>query len=590
MTLDQGLLFALLLAAMVLFVWGRVRYDVVALSALIVAVVLGLVPSDEAFSGFGHPAVVLVAIVLAITRAFIHSGLIDRIAAYLGQAAKTQAWQMTALAGLAAVLSMFMNNIGALALIMPVALQAARQGGYAPAMILMPVAFGSILGGMVTLIGTPPNIIVSSFRSTALGEPFSFFAYAPVGAAVLGLGFIYIVLVGWRLLPRGRKGDEEGALFQIADYVTEVRVLEDSEVIGKTVGGLETDLPGRPHCLGLLRGESGPLAAGRSERIREGDILLLQLDPNDLPELMRQAGLELVADAELQPTQLSTDELTIVEAVIAPGSRLVGRTPGQLRLRRTTGVDIIAVAREGQPIRRRLRDVRLRAGDVLLLQTDRETLVETLQHIDVLPLAERDLKVRSRLSFLPIVLFIAAVGVAAVGLVAVPVALAAALIAMIAFRLLPLRELYEAIDWPVIVLLGAMIPIGQALTTTGATELIAGTIVDQAGDLPIWALLAILMALTMTLSDVMNNNATAVVMAPIGIGIAQSLNASVDAFLMAVAVGASCAFLTPIGHQNNTLIMGPGGYRFGDYWRMGLPLEVLVVALGVPMIMLVWGA
>lgn len=588
MTGDQGALFALIVVAMAMFVWGRIRYDLVALGLLIIAVLLGLVPSDEAFSGFGHPAVVLVAIVLAITRAFSHSGIIDRVAAYLGQAAKTQVMQMTALAGLAMVLSMFMNNVGALALIMPVALQAARQNGYSPTTILMPVSFASILGGMATLIGTPPNIIVSSFRSTSYEGPFTFFAYAPVGLAVSVAGFAFIVLLGWRLLPRHRKGDNDGQLFEIADYVTEVRVLKDSSIIGTYIGRLDRDLPGNPHCLGLMRGEEMPLATGRSERVREGDILLLQLDPNDLPEVLRQAQLELVADAELGPDQLSTDELALVEAVIAPGSRLIGRTPSQLVLRRAVGVDIIAVAREGQPIRRRLRDVRLKAGDVLMLQTDRETLADTLRSLDCLPLAERELKVRPRFSALPVLLFIAAVALAATGYVAVPIALAIALLAMLAFRMLPLRELYQSIDWPVIVLLGAMIPIGQALTNTGATDLIAQTISDQAGDLPLWAILAVLMVITMTLSDVMNNNATAVVMAPIAIGIAERMGSSVDAFLMAVAVGASCAFLTPIGHQNNTLIMGPGGYRFGDYWRMGLPLEALVVLVSVPMIMLVW--
>ncbi|MEO1224480.1 MAG: SLC13 family permease [Pseudomonadota bacterium] len=588
MTADQGLLIGVLVVTMALFVWGRWRFDLVAVAALTACALLGLVPMDDAFSGFGHPAVVLVAIVLAITRAFVYSGLIDRTAALLGRIGQGQITQMMALTGLAAVLSMFINNVGALALIMPVAIQAARSGGYPPGRLLMPVAFGSILGGMVTLIGTPPNIIVSTFRPEAEGGAFGLFDYAPVGLAVLGAGLVFILLIGWRLLPQRHKPTDDGELFKIGDYVTELRVLDDSPMIGLTLVQFENEVSPRPQALGIIRDGQVGVTRGRLDHIRAGDILLLGVDPHDLPALAKSAGLELTSDPDGLVDRLHGDEQTLVEAVVAPGSRIIGRTTGGLMLRRRLGVNLIAVAREGTPIRRRLREVQFRAGDVLLVQTDADTVSDTLRLMGCLPLAERELRISSRVNVLPIIIFAAGIGAAAAGLVSAPVALLAALIVIIVAGQLPLREVYDAIDWPVIVLLGAMIPVGEALSHTGATDLIADEVARIVGTMPVWVAIGAVMIVTMTLSDIMNNAATAVVMAPISIGLAEELTVDPDAFLMAVAVGASCAFLTPIGHQNNTLIMGPGGYRFGDYWRMGLPLEIVVVIVAVPMIMLVW--
>ncbi|MEM8586524.1 MAG: SLC13 family permease [Pseudomonadota bacterium] len=588
MTADQGLLIAVLVAAMVLFVWGRWRFDLVAVGALTACALLGLVPMDEAFTGFGHPAVVLVAIVLAITRAFVYSGVIDRTATLLGRIGKGQITQMMALTGLAAVLSMFINNVGALALIMPVAIHAARSGGYPPGRLLMPVAFGSILGGMVTLIGTPPNIIVSTFRPEAEGGAFGMFDYAPVGLAVLGAGLVFILLIGWRLLPQRHRPTDDGELFEIGDYVTELRVLDDSPMIGLTLAQFENEVSPRPQALGITRDGQVGVSRGRLDHIRAGDILLLGINPQDLPTTAKTAGLELVPDPEGLADRLRGDEQTLVEAVVAPGSRIIGRTAGGLMLRRRLGVNLIAIAREGTPIKRRLREVQFRAGDVLLVQTDADALSDTLRLMGCLPLAERDLRVSSQVNVLPIVIFAAGIAAAATGFVTAPVALLAALIAIVLAGQLPLREVYDAIDWPVIILLGAMIPVGEALSHTGATDLIADEVARLVGTLPLWVAIGAVMIVTMTLSDIMNNAATAVVMAPISIGLAEELAVDPDAFLMAVAVGASCAFLTPIGHQNNTLIMGPGGYRFGDYWRMGLPLEIVVVIVAVPMIMLVW--
>ncbi len=588
MEFEQGVVFAILAAAMVLFVWGRWRYDVVAAMALVACVVAGVVPMADAFDGFGHPAVVVVAVVLAVTRAFVTSGIVQRIGEAVSNTISGRYAQQGAVVGLAAVLSMFMNNVGALALMMPVAMQIARANGDPPSRLLMPVAFGSILGGLVTLIGTPPNIIVAAYRAEIAGEPFGMFSFSPIGLPIVLVGVGYLLFIGWRLLPRGRTGDDGTPLFQIDDYVAEFKVTAESPAVGQTIAGFERSLKSEAHIFGLIRDGKGAVTHGRRHRIRAGDFLLMELDPDALPELTKEDKLELVVDPLGLRESLKDEDLIHVEAVLAPGARLVGNSAAAFHLRRRFGIDLLAVAREGQPVRKRIRNVTLRAGDVLLLQGDSEAIQDNLGLIGCLPLAERGLRLSGARTFMPLILFAGAIALAATGLLSVPVALLGALLIMILGNLLTPREVYDAIDWPVIVLLGAMIPVGGALGATGGTALIADGILSLAGDFPPWAILTIVLVASMTLSDVMNNAATAVVMAPIAAGIAQRMGVSADPFLMAVAIGASCAFLTPIGHQNNTLIMGPGGYEFGDYWRVGLPLEILVIATAIPLLLIVW--
>ena len=588
MEFEQGVVFAILAAAMVLFVWGRWRYDVVAVMALVACVVAGVVPMTDAFDGFGHPAVVVVAVVLAVTRAFITSGIVQRIGEMVSQTISGRYAQQAAVVGLAALLSMFMNNVGALALMMPVAMQVARMNGDPPSRLLMPVAFGSILGGLVTLIGTPPNIIIAAYRAEVAGEPFGMFSFSPIGAPIVVLGVGYLLFIGWRLLPRGRSGDDGTPLFQIDDYVAEFKVTAESPAVGRTVAGFERDLKSEAHIFGLIRDGKGAVTHGRRHKIRAGDYLLMELDPDALPELTKEDKLELVVDPLGLRESLKDEDLVHVEAVLAPGARLVGSSAAAFHLRRRFGIDLLAVAREGQPVRKRIRNVTLRAGDVLLLQGDSTAIQDNFSLIGCLPLAERGLRLSGARTFMPLVLFGAAIALAATGLLSVPVALLCALVVMILGNLLTPRDVYDAIDWPVVVLLGAMIPVGGALGATGGTALIADSILSLAGDFPPWAILTLVLVAAMTLSDVMNNAATAVVMAPIAAGIADRMQVSADPFLMAVAIGASCAFLTPIGHQNNTLIMGPGGYEFGDYWKVGLPLEILVIAVAIPMLLIVW--
>jgi di/tricarboxylate transporter len=585
---DQIFLLTLLGVVLVLFVWGRWRYDVVAVGAMLLVSIAGIVPARDVFMGFGHPATLTVAMVLIISRGLLNSGVVDLMAEHVLRPLRSTTGQVGLMSFVASGLSAVMNNVGALALLMPAAIRSAAKAKRPPAAILMPLSFASILGGMITLIGTPPNIIISAIRAETSGSPFGMFAFSPVGGTVAIVGVLFVSIVGWRLIPKTRRARLSAAeLFNIKDYVTEAVVLEKSPLIGRRISDVDDEAGEKESdILGVVRNERRLDMRAGGRTFESGDLLLLEAAPEALERLLKDWGLETdrANDEEKRPSNLS-----LTEAVVPPRSRLLGRTVASLRLRRRYDVNVVAVSRASKPYRGRLRSFRFETGDVVLLEGDADNLPEAVAGLGLLPLAERDLRVgRPRRALLSSGLFVLAIVLASMNILSLPVALGAAALAMILTGLVPVREMYDHIDWPVIVLLGAMIPVGQALAVTGTTGLIASSIVGLSEGLPPAALLAIILVLTMTLSDVINNAATAVVMAPIALTIAQQLGVNPDAFLMAVAVGASSAFLTPIGHQNNALILGPGGYRFGDYWRMGLPLEIIIVLVAVPMLLLVW--
>ena len=590
MSIDQIVTFAVLAACLVLFAWGRWRYDVVALAAMLAVVVAGIVPASDALTGFGHPAVITVAAVLVISRALRNSGIVDVITRELTPLTDRPFLHIASLTAVVTVCSAFMNNVGALALMLPVAIATAAQRGRSPAMLLMPLAFGSILGGLMTMIGTPPNVIIATYRASVSGEPFGMFDYSPVGVPVAVLGVAFVALVGWRLIPKQRQSRAAAErLFEIDAYIIEVRIPGGCPLIGQRIGEIEAFAGDDVVPVGLLRGRDKVVHPSRWRRLEAGDLLIVKADPADLKAVIDDNKLELVAANAANLEGIKAEELRLAEAVVGPGSPLEGRNPAYLRRRGNDALSLLALARQGRPIRNRLRRERFRTGDVLLLQGDRESMAESMAELGLLPLAERELRLGQRRRIgAALGVFALAVGAGALGLVPLVVAFLVAIVAYVLLDIISVRDLYRDIDWPVIVLLGAMIPVGQALEVSGGTTLIAEGIVGATAGLPAWFVLGLVLVVTMTLSDVVNNAATAVVMAPIAVGVAASLGVATDPFLMAVAVGASCAFLTPIGHQSNTLVMGPGGYHFGDYWRMGLPLEVLVVAVAVPMILLVW--
>lgn len=588
-SIDQIIVFVTLAGALVLFAWGRWRYDLIALFALLAVVLTGIVPVDDAFGGFAHPAVVTVVAVLVISRALQNAGVVDVVARLLTPLHGRTTLQVGAQTGLAAMLSAVMNNVGALALLIPVALRNAYRGGYSPARSLMPLAFGSLLGGLVTLIGTPPNIIVSAIRQEQLGAPFLLFDFAPVGGPIALAGIVFLAFVGWRLIPTARLAIEATRGFDIGEYLFEVQATKDSPLVGLSIEDVETRMP-EVRVLGLARDQHTHLLPSWGAVVQADDLLILQGEPDTLKEAISRNGLTLIETDKLTAEDVRSDEIDVIEVIVKPGSTLSGRTPKLMRLRSVHRVNLLGVARHGRRPQVRLHDVRFQPGDVLLLQGRKKDLEAACGALGCIPLAERNLMLgQPRRLAIAGGAFAVAVGLILAGVLPVHIAFVSAVVVLIVAGVIRLDDAYGAVDWPVVVLLGAMLPVGGALETTGGTEIVVDLMLAiTTGISPVWAL-TLLLVTTMMLSDVINNNATTVLMAPIGLTLASRLDASPDAFLMAVAVGASCAFLTPIGHQSNTLVLAPGGYRFGDYWRVGLPLEIVIVAVAVPMITTVWG-
>uniref|UniRef100_UPI003B516CDB SLC13 family permease n=1 Tax=Roseovarius indicus TaxID=540747 RepID=UPI003B516CDB len=588
MTTDQIILFSLFSGVFALLLWGRYRYDIVAFSALLIGVVLGVVPTEEAFSGFGHPATIIVALVLVVSAGLVRSGAVHLITRTMVDSSRSLGSHIALMGGIGGVLSAFMNNVAALALLMPVDIQTARKAKRAAGLSLMPLSFATILGGMATLIGTPPNIIIASIREESLGEPFAMFDFAPVGAVTAAAGLLFVALVGWRLIPQREDTVLEAS--EIADYIAELTIPEGSDLIGKRLIELEetankTDVA----LLGVIRDGKRRYGTAINTLLKEGDALVLEAKPDALDEFRSSLSLAFSDKQREDRLRAEGDGLDIVEVVVPQSSRLVGRTAQNVGLHWRQHSVLMGISRQGRKITSQVRNTTIQAGDILLLLVPKATGNDVTEWLGALPLADRGLSVtQDNKTWLAIGLFGAAVGAASVGLLYLPIALGLVVMAYVLTRIVPLNELYTHIEWPVVVLLGSMIPLGAALEDVGGTELIAGGLVALTEGMPAWVILTVLMIVTMSLSDVLNNTATTIVAAPVGIQMAEGLGVSPDPFLMAVAVAASSAFLTPIGHKNNTLILGPGGYKFSDYWRMGLPLEVLVVAVSIPAILLFW--
>ena len=589
MTTDQATLFALIGGLFVLLIWGRYRYDLVAFGALLVAYLLGLIPTEEVFAGFGHPAVIIIALVLIISRGLYLSGAIELIAGALLDGTRRIGQHIALMAGVSAALSALMNNVAALALLMPVDLQAAEKAERSPALTLMPLSFASILGGMITLIGTPPNIVIATFRGEALGTPYTMFDFAPVGIAVAAVGIVYVAVIGWRLIPVASTASRNHSPVEdLERYLAELRVPSDAAVIGERLRTLDSaaDESG-VQILGLIR--DGERLPGMSAHaiLQSDDRIVVEGGPDSIDAFVGSVALSY-ADSD-RPSKAMSGNTVMREVAVPSTSRLLGRSDSTLRLRYRHGVILLGISRNGVKIRERLREVKIQAGDLLLLLGPEDTLDDVAEWMGCLPLAPRGIDVIQRdKARWAIILFGGAIALASFEVVYLPIALACVALLYILLDIVPLSQVYESVEWPVIILLGAMIPISVALEVSGGTELLADLFVQGTQGWPIILILTALMVVTMTLSDVLNNVATALIAAPIALDVALRLQVNPDPFLMAVAVAASCAFLTPIGHKNNTLIMGPGGYAFGDYWRMGLPLEILVVITAVPMILLVW--
>ncbi len=630
MSNDQLAIFLIITFTFILFVWGKWRYDIIAIISLcilfIVDIILGgensnlIIDSSKLFLGFGHPAVITVATVLIISRALRNAGVVELISRYITPYSKYKIAHISSLSSVVSIFSAIMNNVGALALMMPVAIKSSLKWNRSPSIILMPLAFASILGGMITMIGTPPNIIISTLRETQytelkrqaiddssskaaeyfisqgldpyqfVPEPFGLFDFSPVGGIIAILGVLFIAVIGWRLIPKDlNKKPGKESLFSIDNYVTEIRIPVDCKFIGRRISEIENYTEDRLSIISSISIDGEINNIFHNHIIVEGDRFQVQADPLELKLMMDEFNIRLTKKMRTRINSLKEKNTIYKELLVTPNSPLVNRNRTYLRRRSSNSLILMAVARENEPIHNRLGNVIFRVGDVLLIQGNAEILDHNISSLNLLPLAEREIEVGqfSRIG-ISILIFGLAIALSMFGILPTTLAFITAIILYIFTGILAIRDLYKEIDWPIIVLLGAMIPVSNALQTTGTTQLIADFMVTITASLPAWGILVIIMVLTMCLSDIINNAATALIMAPICVGIAVTLNVNADPFLMAVAVGASCAFLTPIGHQCNALILGPGGYKFSDYWRMGLPLEILIVIIGTPLILYFW--
>lgn len=651
MDTPQIMILSVLLGTVTLFLWGRWRHDMVAMTSLLICVVLGLVSTENAFVGFGHPAVITVACILILSSALQKSGAVDTLTRVVLPQSAGPFITMAALSLLAAILSAFMNNVGALALLMPVALQVANKQGLPPGKVLMPLAFGSILGGMTTLIGTPPNLIVSGFRAELNGSGFSMFDFSPVGIAIAASGLAFVILFGRFLVPARERAGAEG--FETGSYLTEARITDASKSVGMLLRDLNRELEKTDaQVIGLIRNERRIPAPSPFRELRPNDVLLIEAEPEGLASAL--SGLELTLEAEWRDAEakaeekaagkagkgreqqakaqaqaqaqesnrnpeididpieadegkpaadeqqdaaaapdhkktVQSDDISLIEVAVLPNAPFLGRSAADVRIRSRYGINLLALSRRGQRSMTRLRTMKMQAGDVLLMQGSPESIYEFSNQMGCAPLAERALHLGDKTQALKATGIMAiAVMLAAFGILPAAISFALGVLAALLVGVISPRTLYDAVDWPVVVLLAALIPVANAMESTGSADLIARFLLDTVAQGNAMIAVGLILVVTMTLSDFMNNAATAAVMCPIAIGSAAQLDASSDPFLMAVAIGASCAFLTPIGHQNNTLILGPGGFRFGDYWRLGLPIEIIVVAVGVPMLLWVW--
>lgn len=573
-----------------MFIWGHFRYDVVALMCLLALVLTGLVPTEHAFLGFGNSAVISVAAVMVISHVLIQAGLVEQMLIYIKPAMASPVSLIATICLIAAVLSAFINNVGALSLIMPVAIQSAIRAKLSPSKILMPLSFATILGGMTTKIGTPPNLLISSYRESLLGTPFSMFDFTPTGLSVAIGGLLFIIIIGWRLVPERRKATADTSeLYNIQDYISEIRISKDSPIVGMGRRQLEEFIEGDFSIIGLIRGRKRKLSIPPDEELLANDILIIQATHEDLNELIIKGKMELYHGEIVSTSSVSGKDIVTTEAVVTQGSRIQGRSWQRLRVRSRLGLNLLAISRSGTVLKNRLNHVNFNPGDVLLIQGSNENILENVVNLGLVPIAERTINVGLKRSmFLPFVLFLCGILLTSFQLLSIEISFTLVVVSMVMLNILPMRQVYKSIDWSIIVLLGALIPLGGALKTTGAAKIIGSSILSMTGDGSLLLVLALLLLITMTLSDVMNNAATAVVMAPIGADIAELLHMSPDPFLIAVSIGASCSCLTPISHQNNTLVMGPGGYKFFDYMWLGLPLEIIVLITALPSLYFFW--
>ena len=585
---DQHILSIAIITLLGLFIWSKYRYDALAAGALVTLIILGVIPANQAFDGFAHPAVITVTLVLIISQGLKNSGLTGLVGKLIGGRSFTKFQFLICLLFIAAVLSSFINNIGALAILLPITLNICQKMGWHPSRFLMPLAFACILGGMNTTIGTPPNIIISEYKSTISEAGFNFFDFSYVGLSITVLSIIFIAIIGNRLIRLRDDATSGSSLIDLKGYLFEVEVNESSSAIGMTLSAFKKEAGEDTEVLGIVNENGGVKKVKNNLRIKAGQILVIKTPPDDISSILNVFDFSIPKELH----SFEDDDLEEIEAMITPGSRLIGRKYDFFLKLAYEELNLLGLWRKGAKYRTRLTRETFKAGDVLLLgirDLDEEDVTNKIKHLGLMPLMQRELQTipsRSRL-LKGIIFFLISIFLVTFNILPTAAAFLLCVLGFARIRIID-SNFYRDIDWPIIIMLAAMIPIGTALQTTGLSDIISTSISNIAGDMSLFWLLFIILIITMATTDIINNAATAVIMAPISAGIGMQLGYDVEPFLMVVAIGASCAFLTPIGHQCNTVVMGPGNYKFTDYWRLGLPLDILIIVVSIPMILFVW--
>lgn len=592
--LPQVIVFTVILFTLVMFIDGRIRYEFVSILGLLILTLTGILTAEEALAGFSHPAVITVTSVLIISGAIIKSGMIEHLVVLLNRKTDNKHLKIAGLMLVTAFLSAFMNNVGALALILPVALRIAKDSKLSPSGFLMPVAFASLLGGMVTLIGTPPNLIVSNYRQQVLATPFDFFEFAPIGIVMIFIGIALTILFGSKLIPNRKSENEEG-MFNIGEYLSEVVITENSKMVGRKIRDFYDMFKLEIQVLSIIRNKYNIAVPNPNEKLFIGDELIIKTDSLELADLIKRTDTSLKG-AKLDFLEsvplLKSDEFTLVEVVLRDDSLLIGRTALEIKLRNRYNVNLVAVSRKGSISVERLKSFRFKSGDILLLQAPVSILQDIYHKLSCLPLAERSVNInigtKNIEQYLPLAMFLIGIFLTTMGILPVEVSFSAVAMILVLFKFISPREFYESIEWPTVLLLGTLLPLGGAFQKSGASDTIANILMNLSNVLSPSLMVIVLMVITMIMTNLISNYATAVLMSPIAVSLAASIGVSPDPFLMGVCIACSSAFLTPIGHQSNMLVMGPGGYKFTDYWRLGLPLSILVIGIGTPLILFFW--
>jgi len=583
---QQFVMLGVLGVALLLFIKDRFRYDVVALAVMITIILLGILPYETVLSNFGHPAIIIVGCMFIISQALVRSGLIDHIVNRLPFLHHRPILALFVLIIIVATISGFVNNIGALAMVIPIALHIAKKNNTPVAFFLLPLAFASHLGGYLTLIGTPRNILISDFRYSATGSPFAMFDFLPIGLSIATAGVLFIIFYAWRFLPTTSPHLRSGTIERI--YLTEIQITDSCPLSEIPVKRCLTKMKDLVRIEKIFRNHA-IMHFTPDTLLHEGDILHILGTEEDLTTFTEKYKLHLTGQRAIERHVTNADDYLTLEVVVPPYAKVAGKAWDEIPLQNRFGTNFIGLFRKQFNTRTLLADTKIIGNDVLLLQGRRESVMSTVEQLGLIPIADSAATLGRTSTILACTaITISAITIASFNFVPLPVIFLVAVAILVGGGLISLKQAYDSIEWPVLVLLAGMISLGGALEASGAANSIANLLLLLKDFSSPVVLLTIVLIVSMLVSDFINTTASAVIMAPIAISVATAIGVSIDPFLMAVAIGASSAFLTPVGHESNALVMQKGGYRFSDFTKMGWPLELLIIIISIPMLLHFW--